>query len=249
MTALNTDQLKAWQQHVMNTAKAILQSEGHLSPMLFVRALKKNVPEHFLAQIPPEAQPDDDVTVMMPLNLRRRDLLNIAMSMNDKVRETVEMLVSVKPDNFDDERLEKLLLGGIMTALNIEEKDLVAKGIIDILREFKAYAFIKVDETWRLMAKAMEGKKRTDYPKSLENEEAAGEAISVWMECDEFIRGLSVPFTRTVRNTGRVTGFGEQEEMLQIKKGTDEEKAKGIRLAGRFVGMLEQSRKTPEHLN
>lgn len=121
----------------------------------------------------------------------------------------------------------------LLSRLGLHEKDVWAAWFKDFLRRSGALAYVKIDEAYTLNIVAHPGKThkeiRAMYPRDLSDCEAASECLTVALESKLFCRNIDLPFTRTVRNTGRVRSWGEQRVL---------DSRKGAQLGGRFYNLL-----------
>jgi hypothetical protein len=249
---MNNEWMKEWQDEIMVHAKEILMKEGHVSPVMFIVTKLENIPDNhpFLKTVPraeDEIKEDhvpidnDRAVMLVPLNFGHMDLLSIMARMDPRLGNAIRECAVMGKD-MQVENMEKHIFNSLCRLLNWTEKDVVAEGIVQILRSVKADAFLKLDEIWHLR---MEGKdvNRKDHPQNLENCEDAVEAVSSILECDDFRRMVSRPFKRTVRNTGAVETFleKENEEFYEDLTKTPGETS----TYGRFVGLLQLSKTVP----
>lgn len=154
-------------------------------------------------------------------------------------RSVVETLVAVgKSGGFSASDTRKRILKILMETAGLGEKDLLALHIRDVLKRMGALAYCKVDDGYTMNVSPKEGETveqaRRREPGDLANAEQATEAIIVQLETPTFMRTITLPYTRTKRNTGKVKEFGEPRVIESLRAADPNH-----RLTGRFTWMLE----------
>lgn len=242
-TPLSTVELCQWQDGTLASAKNILVADKHLHPMLFVLAfdklidpelarnlsavrLKKNLREltqgaivelrHPLIGIP-DAAMIGAVMRALPAHEQKTIqglLSNVVTRCGDGRPDALVDLLAFA-EGLDGDAVLKSLLKAIMHVKRIDESELLAIYIKDFLSRTRALAYLHVHESWLNTAGArIPGKSLSELPDSRE-------CIAIRMEAGRFSRFLSLPFTRTQRDVGDVTGFGELIEVRSDMKDTE----------------------------
>jgi hypothetical protein len=243
----------SWQDNVMELAKANLLKDNSLTPMVLaltvpglidgslkgmVREMSPGMPVARLSEVPQDA-----LTMCgIPLTLgypQRLDFFMKHILKHDGLREMVQATLAAATLELGYEKACEHIYNGAMSGSDMDDKDVMFGYIRFVLAKLRALAFCHIHEGYTLISayKTEEEKKKAHRilkrGGSIRDLPGSTEAIMVQMETRQFARMLVLPFNRTVRDTGKVTDFGELMVMP-----SDQAK-------GRMMGMLPRDDQKP----
>jgi hypothetical protein len=242
---MTADDLTKLQDDYLEVAKKALLDDDELVPVLLVLTVGNGIPEDTrkilravgMSVAKAGGNPDAGLNVIaFPMDMSPRNLYAQLMLIPGRHGTILPRMLALLQQGGVEDPHEGVLHGfkGITGAT---EKTIQATFIRSILKLTSAIGYLKIDEAWTVRPELPPGattedamKARKGYADSLEDEERAEEAILVMLEAHGFQRTIGVPFTRTVRNTGKVQGFGEPWIIDSRNKGEE--------IKGRFSNLL-----------
>lgn len=241
--------LEDWQDSLFESARVRLRKDGELTPLVWILTYAELVPEDFRKQCRPLDRgqswadaSDGFVVAVLPISHGPKHLRDMIYAIeDDEGRARLAMIETgaTQVPGYTPDRLEKVLVRAWSEARGWDPKDIVSAFITEMLRRSGAVAYVKNMDAWTLHVTEEPGvstaEVRAKYPKSLEHEERASEAIISLLEHAGGMRMVTQTYQRRRRNEGKVKSFGDRE-VTAIPRGSKE-------LSGRFMWMLP----VPEH--
>ena len=204
------DELKKWQDNVIEMAKKILRKNDELRPVAFFLTEKMNIDQDLqnaalmlnrsdtdltnLANAE-EVKPADTVVLVVDLAMSAEQALSVIKAQMPPRDAAFVTALEAQGHKFGAKNPSETVVKVLMQRLGIDIKDVVAMAVQLVIKKTDAVAYIKVDETWMVEAK---GKTEDDINKfrgengSLENHPDAKEAITTFLETADFVRMVSV---------------------------------------------------------
>lgn len=217
---MTTEELCAWQDHILEHHRTVLQREGKLVPMLFVLAYDKLVDRQWAQsmkiQLDSNGTPDRVKTFAEVIDASRGRIVELLTPLIEQAvpvqlaaieailspeqRKPVEELKRSFPPGVPE--YQRALLEALKRALGIKDEQYIELLCIkEFLRRTRALAYCRLGEGYIAPA-------TTPRPTgSLKDVAEAVECITVSMETGKIGRVLVQPFHRKVRDIGEVTGF------------------------------------------
>lgn len=201
----------AWQDRILETARRALVEDGHVQSIGFVLTRPGNLPPGLRTEVL-ECSPGLEFAVLvLPLPPPATELLPVLIEdfirperqdvFVEKAREVIELGESFGMSREDAARR---FLDGALERLAIDPKDVMLGCIRRLLALTDATAWVQVTEAYWLATDQPRRREELD----LSEDPAASECIVVTMETHSASRVVTLPFTRSVRDTGEVVGFG-----------------------------------------
>jgi hypothetical protein len=254
------DNLKKWQDNVMDIAKKILRENGELRPVAFVLTERMNIDEDLqksalmlkdgegvtltnLANAD-EVKPADTVVLIIDLMFGPEQALEVIKTRMPPEQAVFISALEAQGHKFGVKNPSVGVAKVLMERLDLDIKDVVAMAIELIIKKTDAIAYIKLDETWMVGAKDKTGEEIEAFRRAnggLEGHPDATEAIMSLLETDGLVRMLTVDFRRNRPKTGRVIGFGEPKEILETNE-TDQKQV----VQGRFAHLFDKAKAQPK---
>lgn len=258
MTELNREFWLQWQDEVVEQARLNLQRDGHLMPMVFIVTTPERLSlkaREVLAQAV-ELRPGDKEKpfhmILVPIDYSWPTLLSYAAAYlvpQEKHGVLENGLGILCRSGASKEEAAKAMVRALCEKAGIHENSLVAMHIRHVLKESGALGFCKLDDAFVLQIPDAEGfdnltpeervkrasEFRNKYPEDLSDCPEASECIQCSLETISFQRLVQVPYTRTKRHDGQVTGFGKPQ-VIEANR-FDETRHHS---AGRFAWMMEE---------
>lgn len=253
---MNEQWLKEWQQFILETAKKILLEENRIMTQVFILTRQMNIDAE-LREImmditemewrPATAHDGTDplqyVIIGVPIAYEdpRQLLAMLAFFTEDrKVATQAFSNMTAFGKRMNHSNPERYIVEMIKAKFGMHhDKDIVATWLREFVRLTEAEAFAKVDEMYVKMVQTPPDttieQARENVPKSLKDDLETSEAIGVVVEDKNQTRMVNLPFTRSIRDVGKVLSFGEPIEFVDDGKGP-------ARTEGRFVNVIRPER-------
>ena len=241
----------AWHDRAIEFAKKTLKDEGKLHQMAIVLtlpglvdiSLHKNLMTFegefgVLKDVPPTELAELLVPSAMPEGVQLKIIYDHML--NEEGRERMAILYSVgKQAGLPDQDFEKHTLNALKKVLGIDETQIFRAHLLDIIKKTQALGSIFISETYVSFRHVPAGSSPQEEAKSFKGRPSedpnSREAIVVSLECDMLLRTVMIPFTRTERDVGEVTGFDEPQEMRS------QPNAREKTLDGRMMNLREKA--------
>lgn len=239
MQRLSREWFFGLQDSLLETAKQQMQREGTLTPFVFMlvqpetvsNSIQKNMRTLEGESFETMPKNDEPVLAVLPQHKSASEWFAIAMELlipAEKRAAIPSMLELGMTTGRTLAQVKAHFLKTVLDARGMDDKDLLAAHIKDVLKRTAALAYIKVDDGYVLHCRPED---RREHPAGLENHEEASEALLIQLETPTFLRLLTLPYARTERNKGAFQSFGAVQERL-------DERGKGT-LEGRLVWLME----------
>lgn len=248
------ENLKKWQDEVLELAKKNIKRDGRLEPVAFLLTERMNVEDGMLGLSkcldrdgnPTEVDvgslnPADKLLMILPLALNPEAIVHVIKMAIPEGAEPLTMMESVG-HTMGVKNPHKHLAKVLMERMHITEKDVVSMAIMLAIKQTDATAFIKVDEVWVVEAKGLNDVKMEGYANgktSLEEHPDRKEAVMTCLETDGYVRWISTEFHRDAE-TREITSFEKPTEVIE----TDKEPAK-TQMVGRFAHLFDKAKRMP----
>jgi len=227
MKQLSRAELVRWHESTLDTAKKILLEQNRLYPVAFILARQMELDPYVRSKAL-------ELTTWQPLDLSGDNpaayvVLSFALSYTDAA-ELLGYITFLAPDPVQMEhdlhhavavgkgvvgsarKARQMVVDTFLRSQNCDGKDLASSFLRKMCHSVDAEAIVKVDEAWMARTTAPKGGVIADIrgglAKNLEDEPTSIEVIMTNLETREGMRGVMLPFNRTQRNSGQVTGFG-----------------------------------------
>lgn len=257
------ENLKKWQDSILQTARKLLRDDGERKPVAFFLTEKMNIEERLqqvavafdanteerMSLTSDEVKPSDPIIIVLDLLFDEHRALEVVKQSMPPEQALFVTMLEAQGAKFGAQNPTGTVLKVLMARLGVDFKDIAAMAIRLVIKKTDAIAYVKIDETWMVQSKldnlpdkeAEEEilKFRAEHG-SLENHPDAKEAIMSFLETDGFTRMVSVKFNRNRPKTGRVIGFEDPVEWIET---SDEASAK---LDGRFSHLFHKAKAEPK---
>lgn len=252
------ENLKKWQDGILDMAKKILREEGELRPVAFFLTEKMSIDEGLQSSalmLKPDGdvltnlanasdvKPADTIVLLVDLNIGPEQALEVIKSRMPPEMATFVSNLEAEGHRFGIPSPATSIAKVVMQKLELDTKDVVALAIQLMIKKTDAIAYVKLDETWMVSSKGNE-KDILAYQQehgTLENHPDMIEAITSIMETEGLSRMVSVEFKRNRPKTGRIIGFGDPKEIVE----TPDTESK-YRSSGRFTHLFEKAKDQPK---
>jgi hypothetical protein len=241
------DDLKKFQDRMMESGKQILIQDKFLLPTFFVLTRKMELDPWLRGHVldvttmrRPEKMdeaPGEFIILVIPSDWNDAKTLQhmIKYMFNDPTAMEHDMDVmrkSVKSLGLDDDRVDEAIVEAFKRVTGMSAKDIIASFVKVLCKKTDAIAYVQVCEAW-----VKEGTNdKSDIPTDLSNDVEAEEVLMCAMETKlNYSRFIREHFTRTERGKGDIIGWGKKEVL-------EDNGNSGQFLTGRFFGLIRGDR-------
>ena len=245
-TDMTIEDLKKFQDNMMDSGKRILVETKHLVPMFFVLTRKMEIDPWLRGTVldastmePPEKMdemPGDFIVLMIPSDWHDPEtLLHMIKYLCDdpaKAEASFAVLRLMAPMYNVAGNATEHIVNAFQKMTGLSPKNIIASFVKKLCQKTEAIAYVQVCEAWV----RDNIKDRSAIPESLHDDPEAQEVLMCSMETNKsYTRFIREHFTRSERDKGDIVGWGKKEVM-------EDTGADGNRLTGRFFGFIRQDR-------
>lgn len=245
-TELTIDDLKKFQDNMMDSGKRILIEQKHLIPMFFVMTRKMEIDPWLRGTVldartmaPPEKMdemPGEYIVLMIPSDWHDPEtLLHMIKYLCDdpvKAELSFAFLRMMAPSYGVPSNPTEHIVKVFQKMTGMSPKNIIASFVKKLCQKTEAVAYVQVCEAW--LRDNIED--RSAIPEDLHDDPEAQEVLMCSMETNlKYTRFIREHFQRSEREKGDIIGWGKKEVMEDTEEN-------GNRLTGRFFGFIRQDR-------